>query len=342
MGGGGARGAGAICTTMRRRSPDGAASTLCLFAFAMSTRKSSVEKERRTLGYRLLPGEERCRTVRAGAEIHWSRVPARGAARGTVVLLHGVASNGSRWEEFLDTTALREDWDFIRLDLRGHAASADWHRVRLEDWCEDIAAILDDAAVKRAVVVGHSLGAQIAMKFGTDRPDRVLGIALLDPLVDEALTDKALAMRKKVPMLHAGENFFRAMNRIGFVREIVPQDLRAMDAGARQKIAKGGRELEEFIEQYSSARADLQYIHSATYLRDLQEVGRATPEAALFTFPTLVIGSSAGTFTDAGKMRAWCEKLPHGRMRVVQCAHWPMTECPQDVSRAIEEWVEDL
>lgn len=308
----------------------------------MSTCKSSVEKERRTLAYRLLEGEERRRTERSGAQIHWSRVPARRTARGTVVLLHGVASNGSRWEEFLDTTPLRDDWNFIRLDLRGHAASADWHRVRLEDWCEDISAILDDAGVQKAVIVGHSLGAQIAMKFGTEYPDRVLGVALLDPLVDEALTEKALAMRKKVPMLHAGENFLRAMNRIGFVREIVPQDLRAMDAGAREKIARGGKELEEFIEQYSSAKADLQYIHSATYLRDLQEVGRATPEAALFTFPTLVIGSSAGTFTDAGKMQAWCERLPNARMRVVQCAHWPMTECPQDVSRAIEEWVDAL
>lgn len=305
-------------------------------------RKSSIEKERSTLAYRLLEGEVRHQTPRAGALLSWSEIPARVRAKGTILLLHGVASNGSRWEEFLDTTPLRDDWNFIRLDLRGHAASADWHRVRLEDWCEDIIAILGAAGLERAIVVGHSLGAQIAMRFGTEHPDRVLGVALLDPLVDEALTPKALEMRRKVPMLHMGENFLRAMNRIGFIREIVPQDLRAMDAGAREKIAKGGRELEEFIEQYSSAKADLQYIHSATYLRDLQEVGRPTPEAARFVFPTLVIGSSAGTFTDAGKMRAWCARLPNGEMQVVQCAHWPMTECPLDVSRVIEKWVEAL
>ncbi len=306
------------------------------------SRSFSVKKERSALAYKLLDGEVRHQTARSRALISWSELPARGAARGTALLLHGVASNGSRWEEFLDTTPLREHWNFIRLDLRGHAASADLRRARLEDWCADIAAILDEAKVQKAVIIGHSLGAQIAMKFSTDHPDRVLGIALLDPLVDEALTDKAIGMRKKVPMLHAGENFLRTMNRVGFVRRLIPQDLRAMDAGAREKISKGGKELEEFIAQYSSAKADLQYIHSATYLRDLQEVGRATPAAELFAFPTLVIGSSAGTFTDAGKMQQWCERLPNAQMRVVQCAHWPMTECPLDVSRAIEQWLEAL
>ena len=255
------------------------------------------------------------------------------------MLLHGVASNGSRWEEFLDTTPLKRYWNFIRLDLRGHAASVCSSRARLEDWSADVDAILTEAGVREAVIVGHSLGAMIALNFVTTYPRRVAGLALLDPLVSDALTPKARAMRRKAPLLLIAESVTRAMNSLGFNRKIHSQDLRAMDAKAREMIAKGGKELQAFIEQYSSTKADLQYIHLAPYLRDLVEVGRRTPAPELIACPTLLIVASSGTFTDAKAMAHWAQRLPVGEMESVRCAHWPMTECPQEVSGVIEGWI---
>lgn len=297
--------------------------------------------EKQGLAYRLLPGEERHGFWRHNAWLHWSMVRCRASCRGTVVLLHGVASNGSRWEEFVEGTPLRKHWDIIRMDLRGHAASVCSRKARIEDWCGDVAAILDAADVDRAVVVGHSLGAQVAMNFARFYSDRVRALVLLDPLVTAALTPKARGMRRKLPMLRVAEAVTRTMNAMGFVRKIGPQDLRAMDEQAREKIAKGGRELEEFIAQYSSAKTDLQYIHLAPYLRDLLEVGRKSPRAESIRCPTLVIGSSSGTFTEKEAMAGWVGQLPDGQMRVVTCAHWPMTECPQEVSGVIDRWIEE-
>ncbi len=304
----------------------------------MKVRYSIREKE--GLAYRLLPGEQRYGLERGHAWISWSKIPAAESRRGTLILLHGVASNGSRWEEFVDTTPLRRHYDIIRLDLRGHAASICSKKARLEDWCGDIEAILDADQVNKAVVVGHSLGAQIAMNFAASHPERMAGLVLLDPLITEALTPKALKMRKKVPVLKAVEAVTRAMNALGFVRKIEPQDLRAMDEQAREKINKGGKELEAFIKQYSSAKADLRYIHLAPYVRDLVEVGRESPAPGSITCPTLVIGASSGTFTDGEAMGRWVENLSDAQMRIVTCAHWPMTECPQEVGDAINQWVE--
>ena len=162
---------------------------------------------------------------------------------------------------------------------------------------------------------------------------------LLDPLISEALTPKALEMRAKLPYLKVMERFCRLGNALGFSRRLQNQDLRAMDAKAREKIAAGGKELEEFIKEDSSARADLRYIHSAVYLHDLIEVGRPTPAPESITVPMLVIGASAGTFTDAQAMRQWVNALKDGQMAVVKCAHWPLTECPRDVADVIEGWV---
>ena len=192
----------------------------------------------------------------------------------------------SRWEEFIEHTALRDRFDIIRCDLRGHAASVCRGRARIEDWCADTAAVLDAEGIDKAVIVGHSLGAQVAVNFSARYAERVRGCALLDPL-----------------------------------------------------LAAGGEELEEFIREYSSAKADLQYIHSAVYLRDLVEVGRPTPAPEKIKAPMLVIGASAGTFTNPEAMQAWVGKLTDGTWAQVQCAHWPMTECPQDVAAVIEKWV---
>ena len=61
----------------------------------------------------------------------------------TLVLLHGVASNSTRWAEFRETTRL-EHWDIATPDLRGNAsAAAPRTPLGMEVWCADIAALLD-------------------------------------------------------------------------------------------------------------------------------------------------------------------------------------------------------
>lgn len=297
--------------------------------------------ERERLAYRLLEGEQPQKIWRDDVRIVYSRMPAdQQPARGTVVLLHGVASNGSRWEEFVETTALRAHYDLVRMDLRGHGASVCSARTRLEDWSEDLLAMQQAMHVDRLCLIGHSLGAHVAMHFAAHHPDKMQALVLLDPLIDCALTAKARRMRGRVPFLKAIERVVRMGNALGCVRTIQAQNLRQMDAQAREKIARGGKELQDFIEQYSSASNDLRHNHSAPYVRDLIEVGRPAPEPTELTCPTLVIGSTAGTFTEEAAMRAWVARMPQGHMQAVQCAHWPMTECPQDVSAIIEQWLD--
>lgn len=81
------------------------------------------------------------------------------AARLLLVLIHGVASNMTRWSEFTEQTTLAQTWDLMRLDLRGHAGSLWRGRISMEIWCDDLAAILDAEGYDRAVVGGHCLGA---------------------------------------------------------------------------------------------------------------------------------------------------------------------------------------
>lgn len=299
--------------------------------------RENCEKEE--LAYRLVEGEFARRLERPMASLRYSVLPCVGRRAASVLFLHGAASNGSRWEEFIENTRLRKNCDLIRCDLRGHGSSTTSRPARLEDWCSDAEAILKAENICEAIVVGHSLGAQVALNFAVRHAERTRGIVLLDPLVSEALTPKAARMRSRLPVFKIVEFLVRCANALGLRRRLEKQDLRAMDARAREKIAAGGRELEAFIKQYSSAGADLRYMHAADYLHDFVETGRPTPDAQSVRVPVLVIGALSGTFTDAGALRAWVDKLYDGEMAVVRCAHWPMTECPDEVARVIESWI---
>ena len=84
------------------------------------------------------------RTLRAadGAVLAY-RLWRPGPPRQILVLLHGLASNMTRWSEFVARTTLRDSWDLLRVDLRGQGLSVHRGRIGMAEWCGDLAAILD-------------------------------------------------------------------------------------------------------------------------------------------------------------------------------------------------------
>src|SRR3990170_4242356 len=76
---------------------------------------------------------------------------AENPSRRVIVLLHGMASN------------LTRSWDILRPDLRGHGESFTRGRIGVKRWCPDLLAVLDKEGYEQAVLIGHSLGAQVAV-----------------------------------------------------------------------------------------------------------------------------------------------------------------------------------
>jgi proline iminopeptidase len=101
--------------------------------------------------------------------------------RPTVVLLHGgpFGYDHSYFKPHLDWLA--EHAQVVYLDLRGHGRSAptvadEWS---LERCADDVAAVCDRLGVDRPVVLGHSMGAPVALLCGVRHPDLASGIVSL-------------------------------------------------------------------------------------------------------------------------------------------------------------------
>jgi len=97
-----------------------------------------------------------------------------------LLLIHGLASNGSRFAEFAERTTLAERHALIRVDLRGHGDAVTRRRIGIDLWCDDLAAVLDVEGGAAAIVVclvvaarrlrrGAGIVTAIARTTGLDR-----------------------------------------------------------------------------------------------------------------------------------------------------------------------------
>jgi pimeloyl-ACP methyl ester carboxylesterase len=275
----------------------------------------------------------------AGARLAYRRTAARRpAGKAPVVLLHGLASNMTRWSEFVERTTLAEDRDVVRLDLRGHGDSPTRGRISLELWSDDLLALLDAIAAPRALLVGHSLGAQEALACASRAPQRVAALVLIDPVFRAALHGRWKWIARAAPLFVAAAATVRVLNALGLRRQrIPPLDLRSLDELARASL--GSPEAEAaFIRRYSSMRADLRTFRTAHYLQELVEMFRPAAAPASIALPTLVLLSTGATFASLPEMREIAARFPRGEVRTIDCHHWPLTERPDEVRRVIETW----
>lgn len=120
----------------------------------------------------------------SGVRLPYARL---GAGKGApVVLLHGIADTWRSYELVLD--ALPDRLDVVAPTQRGHSgASCPSSGYRLSDYANDLADLLDALKLDRPVIVGHSMGSAVALRFVAENPDRALGLVLVSaPMVKPA------------------------------------------------------------------------------------------------------------------------------------------------------------
>ncbi len=98
-----------------------------------------------------------------------------------VLLSHGYSATSQMWQPQIE--ALSRDHQLILWDFRGHGqsdASDDLAQYSERATVDDIAAILDDVGVDRAVIGGLSLGGYMSLAFNLAHPERVKALMPID------------------------------------------------------------------------------------------------------------------------------------------------------------------
>ena len=268
-----------------------------------------------------------------------SRAP---RSRGLIVLIHGLASNMTRWSEFIEHTPLKQDWDILRYDLRGHGQSMARGRIGMEQWCADLAAILAHEHYPKVFLVGNCLGANIALYFAARHPEKTAGLVLVEPILQPALAGKMKRLQLFKPLIRLLIGLIRLLNVLGLYRRHLPTlDLRRLDTDSRAAVSAAG-DTRVIVRRYSSPWYDMRYLPVANYLQFLLEVVRPAPPLADIAVPAFTLISLGTGFSIPEITKKLVGTIPNSKTVVIESHHWMMTEKPEEARRAIERWFADL
>lgn len=254
----------------------------------------------------------------------------------TLVLLHGAASNATRWWYFLKHSSLTPDHLLFRPDLRGHGESMWRGPACIEDWIQDIAALLQHEHQSHAIVVGHCLGANIALNFAARYPAMCDGLVLIEPMAHEAVSGILARLRSLVPALRLLVALIKLLNRLGlYRRKLGTLDLQVLD---RRVHDASPDELQTMLKEYGKPKHDLKVIPIAQYLNNLIEIMRPLP-VALVRCPALVIQSGGHSITDPDRTQTLLQRLPQVEFATVDAEHWLPALHPDELCKLIDSWV---
>ena len=96
-----------------------------------------------------------------------------------IVCVHGITANAFFFQSLAD--GLSADYQVFAYDLRGRGDSdkpEDGYSVPIH--AADLAALIDELRLERPIIIGHSLGALIALYFAAHYPDKLSKLVLLD------------------------------------------------------------------------------------------------------------------------------------------------------------------
>jgi pimeloyl-ACP methyl ester carboxylesterase len=213
------------------------------------------------------------------------------------VLLHGLLLSQRMHVPLARALAARGS-RVVTLDLLGHGRSerpADMWRYSMGIFAHEVVGLLDHLEVDEAVVGGTSLGANVTLEVASLAPDRLRGMVIEMPVLDNALLACAVAFTPLLVALTFGEPAMKAVSRLARLvpEQHVPWAANVLLDTVRQDPAPGA--------------AVLQGLFS----------GRTAPhrsERRTFTAPTLVIGhrrDPVHPFSDAGLL---ADELPNSTL----------------------------
>jgi pimeloyl-ACP methyl ester carboxylesterase len=214
-----------------------------------------------------------------------------------MVLLPGLLLSQRMQEPLAEALAERGN-RVILMDPLGHGGSDrphDMWRYSMTTFAVQVVALLDHLRIEQAVVGGTSLGANVTLEVADLAPERVRGMLLEMPVLDNGLLGAALGFTPLLVALTFGEPLMRVVQR--GARLVARAPLPLVPAITADWLAQDPGP-------------------SAAVLQGLF-FGRIAPHRALrrtFEAPALVIGHPRDPihpFSDAGML---ADELPNGRL----------------------------
>ena len=241
-----------------------------------------------------------------------------------VVMLHGFACSIHWWDQM--TPALARDHRVIRFDLLGHGGSEKPKKgYGMESQARLVAGALDRLGVRRAAVVGHSMGGSVATALAEQRPALVESIVILDSPSKSGDAELPFTARMGfVPVLGQA------------IKRVVPDGM--VRDGLESAFADGFDVPDRFVEDFRN----MTYTSYDDSHRGSDDYGKESGLAERLadqSVPLLVVFGSEDELVDPKSAQGY-RTVPSARIIVLDgVGHSPHVERPDATARLINTFL---
>jgi lysophospholipase len=263
-----------------------------------------------------------------GLSIRWGLAAASGASRGTVLFLNGRTEFMEKYAE-LAADLNRRAFDVYTCDWRGQGLSSrllddsrKGHVNRFEDYLEDLdrlVAVLEPRTAGRPhILLGHSMGGHLALRFLARRPGLFDRVVLSAPMIDIQLP-RILTPTMVAWMVRAALRFGRQGAYVIGSNGVTPHEARfegnpltsdrARFEHCRAMIRRDPRLAVGGVTYgwLAAALASIRILHSPAFAESLH-------------VPVLMVTASQDRIVCPRAQARFCGSLPEGRLVCIQGA----------------------
>jgi pimeloyl-ACP methyl ester carboxylesterase len=242
-----------------------------------------------------------------------------------IILVHGIAASLSDWE-YLVPDLVRDGYQTLALDLLGHGDSlkpddqshyhSDSLYLHLEAWIENL------NLSQPPILVGHSLGGYLCMKYALERPEAIEKLVLIDPFFSQNQLPPLMRLVNRHPAW--GEKALR-LAPIWLIHALIGWDVdtsRNFSERKRQQVA----------EDYKRASPKILHI--------LNTVAGLSQHLTRLSSPTLVIWGERDKTLKPESFPHLVEQLPDAVGRpIASCGHQPHIGKPEIVNPIVLDFL---
>lgn len=239
-----------------------------------------------------------------------------------VVMLHGFSAS-QRWWDRVTPDLTRRGLRVIRFDLLGHGASEKPRDGYAPDeQARRVGDALEKLRVRRATIVGHSMGGTVASALVQERPRLVRRIAVLGTSPREGFAELPFTGRLATwPVV--GE----------LVRRLAPDQVIA--AGMDAAFADGVDVPAAFVDELDGMTFSA-YDKSTTEANAFIKEQANSERIKRSGLPLLVIFGTKDEIVDPKAADAWAKDVPGARVvKLKGVGHSPLWESPRDVVKEL-------
>lgn len=131
------------------------------------------------------------------------------SGRQTIVFVHGLSGSSSAWLPY--EKDLEHSFNILSFDLRGHGKSEKpltFEEYKMEDFANDLAALVEHLKINKFILLSHSLGSFIALAYLRKHQEKVSKVIFLAPNFS---VGKMLSAKIIVPFLWIGISLFKRL-----------------------------------------------------------------------------------------------------------------------------------